>query len=156
MAKEIERKYLVTDNSYKTMATSRYRIIQGYISRRKEGTVRIRVRDDRAFITVKGINDGISRDEWEYEIPLADAREMLATVCDGKIIDKTRYNVPFGGLNWEIDEFHGIADPMSPSPAGDLTIAEVELPSVGSMPVLPPFIGQEVSGNPAYYNSALQ
>lgn len=154
MAKEIERKYLVTDHSYRELATSVSRIIQGYISRRKEGTVRVRLRDDKAFLTIKGITDGISRDEWEYEIPSADARAMLAGVCEGKVIDKTRYLVPVDGLIWEVDEFHGIANPLG-DPTEELTLAEVELPSADTDVKLPPFVGKEVSDNPAYFNSAL-
>lgn len=154
MAKEIERKYLVTDHSYRKLATSVSRIIQGYISRRKEGTVRVRLRDNKAFLTIKGITDGISRDEWEYEIPSADARAMLAGVCEGKVIDKTRYIVPVDDLVWEVDEFHGIADPMG-DPTAELTLAEVELPSADADISLPSFVGKEVSDNPAYFNSAL-
>ena len=77
MAKEIERKFLVSDDSYKLMASESHRIAQGYISRRKEGTVRVRILDDAAFMTVKGENHGISRNEWEYPIPVEDAREMF-------------------------------------------------------------------------------
>lgn len=144
MAKEIERKYLVTEDSYKQLATATLHIIQGYISRRKEGTVRVRISDNRAFLTIKGVTDGITREEWEYESPQADAREMLRTACEGNIIEKIRYLVPFGGLTWEVDQF------FRPTP---MTVAEVELPSPHVTPLLPPFVGKEVSGDPAYYNS---
>lgn len=147
MAKEVERKFLVTDDSYRSMATAVNHIIQGYISRRKEGTVRVRVINHRGFLTVKGANTGISRDEWEYEIPEADALEMLSKVCDGTIIEKERHLVNYGGHLWEIDCFI--------RPAGGVTVAEVELPSETEEVTLPPFIGEEVSGNPAYYNSNL-
>lgn len=147
MAKEIERKFLVIDDSYKSLATTAHHIIQGYVSRRKEATVRVRIRDDRSFLTIKGTTDGISRDEWEFEIPTTDAREMLRSVCEGNIIEKTRYIVPFNGMTWEIDQF---INPVT------LTIAEIELPSEDvSISPLPPFIGEEVSGNPAFYNSNL-
>lgn len=146
MAKEIERKFLVTDDSYKQLASASHHIIQGYICRRIEGTVRIRLRDGHAFLTVKGKTDGITREEWEYEIPAADARAMLRHACQGNIVEKTRYLVPFGGLTWEVDCF------ISPC---RMTVAEVELPSADFIPPLPPFIGKEVSGNPAYYNSNL-
>lgn len=146
MAKEIERKFLVTDNSYKAMAVKSVHIIQGYLSRSREATVRVRIKDDHAFLTIKGITEGISRNEWEYEIPMADAREMLAN-CEGTVIDKMRYIVPFEGFTWEVDEFGGKLAP--------LCIAEVELPSADASPILPPFVGADVSGNPAYYNSNL-
>lgn len=147
MAKEIERKYLVTDNSYKSMATASHHIRQGYISRRKEGTVRVRLRDDRAFLTVKGVTCGVSRNEWEYEIPASDAAEMIEHSCEGNVVEKTRWIVPYGGYNWEIDEFMGRNAP--------LVVAEVELPSADIIPDLPPFIGREVSSDPAYFNSNL-
>jgi adenylate cyclase len=147
MAKEIERKYLVINESYKEMAVKSVRIIQGYISRRKEATVRVRIKGDSAFLTVKGVTEGISRNEWEYEIPVDDATEMLRTACEGKVIDKVRYIVPCEGFTWEVDQFNGQLSP--------LTIAEVELPSADTNPVLPDFVGEDVSGNPAYYNSNL-
>lgn len=146
MAKEIERKFLVTDDSYLQLASSSHHIIQGYISRRPEGTVRIRIRDDRAFLTIKGVTLGITRDEWEYEIPVADAYAMLRNTCEGTIIEKKRYIVDFKGFKWEIDCFD--------SPR-KFTIAEVELSEQSITPPLPSFIGEEVSGNPAYYNSNL-
>lgn len=146
MAKEIERKFLVTDDSYLKLATTSSHIIQGYISRRKEGTVRIRIRDDRAFLTIKGVTTGISRDEWEYEIPVCDAKAMLRATCEGTIIEKTRYIVPVEGFTWEVDCFE------SPK---QFTIAEVELTDPTTNPPLPSFIGEDVSGNPAYYNSNL-
>lgn len=146
MAKEIERKFLVTDDSYLKLATTSSHIIQGYITRRKEGTVRIRIRDDRAFLTIKGVTTGISRDEWEYEIPVCDAKAMLRATCEGTIIEKTRYIVPVEGFTWEVDCFE------SPK---QFTIAEVELTDPTTNPPRPSFIGEEVSGNPAYYNSNL-
>lgn len=147
VAKEIERKFLVKDESYKAISLSTEHIIQGYISRRKEGTVRIRVKNDRAYITVKGITAGISRDEWEYPIPVEDALAMLKTACEGNVIDKTRHIVKYDGFIWEVDEFHGDRE--------GLTLAEVELPDITTQPRLPSFVGKEVSGNPAYYNSNL-
>lgn len=147
MGKEIERKFLVISDEYRLMARRSVRISQGYISRRKEGTVRVRIFGDSGFLTVKGANAGISRSEWEYEIPLDDAREMLSSVCEPGIIDKTRYIVDFEGYRWEIDEFHGSLAP--------LVLAEVELPNPSATPLIPPFIGEEVSDNPAYFNSNL-
>ena len=147
MAKEIERKFLVEDETFVELSTIRFKIKQGYISRRPEGTVRIRIRDDRAFLTVKGRNSGAVRDEWEYEIPVSDAEEMLGRCIEGTILEKTRYVVPFGGFDWEIDVFAG-------AKAG-LKLAEIELPSADTEFAVPPFVGEEVTGNPAYYNSNL-
>lgn len=145
MAVEIERKFLVISDSYRDYATHKCTIKQGYLSRKPESTVRIRIKDDRGFITIKGITVGAARKEWEYPIPVADAMEMLR-LCEGAIISKTRYFVPFGDLTWEIDEFD--------SPRR-LTIAEVELSSEDENITLPPFVGHEVTGDPAYYNSNL-
>jgi len=148
MAKEIERKYLVLNEKYKKISTSAIEIAQGYLNRDPERTVRVRVRGDQGYITIKGFTDGCTRDEWEYLIDVNDAREMLAKLCEGTVISKTRYIVPYDGLTLEIDEFHG-------SLAG-LTMAEIELPasdySIGN---LPDFIGREVTGDPRYYNSSL-
>lgn len=120
MAKEIERKFLVNDSSYRAMAVSATDIEQGYLSRRIDATVRVRLRGDKAYLTVKGRNDGVVRDEWEYPVPPEDAREMLARCCEPPVLSKTRYVVDFGGFSWEIDEFHGALE--------GLVLAEVELP----------------------------
>ena len=146
MGLEIERKFLVKNDSFKDIAISHSNIRQGYLSREPERTVRIRIKDDRGFITVKGKNSGAVRLEFEYEIPFADAEKMLG-LCSGKILDKTRYNVKFGGYLWEIDVFHGLDEP--------LTVAEIELPSADASFEIPDFIGEEVTGNPRYYNSML-
>lgn len=147
MAKEIEKKYLVNSSSYRETASARHNIVQGYLCRDINATVRIRILDDKAFLTIKGRNHGIVRDEWEYPIPTADAKEMLERCTKGSIIEKTRYIVPSGDLNWEIDEFHG-------SHSG-LVLAEIELPDEKTDFRLPDFIGTEVSGDPRYYNSNL-
>ncbi|MDE6125629.1 MAG: CYTH domain-containing protein [Muribaculaceae bacterium] len=148
MPKETEYKFLVKDDSYKGMATGKCRIVQGYVSRRKEGTVRVRVRDNEGFITVKGANRGATRDEWEYPVPAEEAVEMIRKVCLEGVIEKTRWIVPYAGLTWEIDEFHGRHE--------GLTVAEVELPDP-DMPLetvaMPPFAGENVTGDPKYYNS---
>lgn len=94
MAKETERKFLVRDLSFIDLATDRIVIRQGYISRRKEGVVRVRLWNDRAFLTIKGANRGATRDEWEYEIPAEDARDMLSRCAEGRVIEKVRYIVP--------------------------------------------------------------
>lgn len=106
MATEIERKFLIKGDSWRQGATGkRYR--QGYLSTVKERTVRIRTAGDKGFITVKGINTGPSRAEYEYEIPLSDANEMLDRLCERPLIEKTRYRIASDGLTWEVDEFEG-------------------------------------------------
>lgn len=147
MAKEIERKFVVKDESFKTMASHHAEIAQCYLSTDKYTTIRLRRLDDKGFITIKGITRGASRDEWEYEIPLSDVEEMVAGLTTGWAIEKTRYLVDFKGYRWEVDEFHGHHQ--------GLIIAEVELESESAELCLPPFIGEEVTGNPAYYNSEL-
>lgn len=146
MAKEIERTFLVDDDSFREMAVFTFHILQGYLNRDPERTVRIRIRNDSAFLTVKGKTVGFERDEFEYEIPLEDGLQMLK-MCSGKILDKTRYIVPFEGYNWEVDEYHGELE--------GLIVTEVELPSVEAEVKLPPFVGKEVTGDPKYYNSQL-
>ena len=146
MAKEIERKFLVQGDAYRAMSAGCVKIEQGYLSTDPERTVRVRVADRKAFITIKSKNEGNVRGEWEYEIPLSDARELLA-LCTRRI-SKDRIIVPCAdGLKWEIDEFHGALE--------GLVLAEIELPCADFSISLPPFIGREVSGDPAYYNSNL-
>lgn len=147
MAKEIERKYLVTDTSYREVATEKRHIIQAYLNRDPNATVRVRIAGDMAFLTIKGKNSGAVRDEWEYTIPISDARNMIERCATGRIIEKTRYIVPFGGYLWEVDEFGGELE--------GLTVAEIELPSADTEFSLPSFIGDEVTGDPRYYNSSL-
>jgi adenylate cyclase len=146
MAKEIERKFLVVDDSYKQMARSSVEIAQGYLSVDPRATVRVRLKGNRAYLTVKGINIGATRSEWEYEVPIADAREMLSQCCS-KVITKRRYLVDYGGFTWEVDDFQG---PLAP-----LVVAEVEIPDEHTAVSLPAFIGQEVTGDARYYNSSL-
>ncbi len=147
MAKEIERKFLVKNTSYREMSVERKDIEQGYLNREPRATVRVRIVGSEARLTVKGLNDGAVRDEWEYAVPVGEAREMIDRCASGRVIVKTRYIVPFGGRTWEVDEFGG-------SLAG-LVVAEVELPSADADPALPPFVGEEVTGDPRYYNSSL-
>ncbi|MBD5224344.1 MAG: CYTH domain-containing protein [Bacteroidales bacterium] len=147
MAKEIEKKFLVNSTSYREASTARHIIIQGYLNRDKDATVRVRILDDKAYLTIKGRNRGIIRDEWEYPIPVADARDMLERCARGTVIEKTRYIVPYGNLCWEVDEFRG--------KHSGLVLAEIELPDETTAFNLPDFIGKEVSGDPRYYNSNL-
>ena len=147
MPQEIERKFLVT-GEYKSQAYAQSRIVQGYICSARGRTVRIRIRDDRGYLTIKGASDaaGISRYEWEKEIPLDEARELMK-LCEPGVIDKTRYLVHSGRHTFEVDEFYG-------ENAG-LTVAEVELASVDEPFEKPAFIGQEVTGDVRYYNCLL-
>lgn len=147
MAKEIERKFLVKNSTFLELSTTAIRIKQGYLSRLPEATVRVRIAGDKAFLTVKGKNDGAVRDEWEYSIPVADAEGMLERCAQGSVISKTRYIVPEGAYNWEVDEFHGAHE--------GLVVAEIELPYADATFGCPDFIGEEVTGNPSYYNSNL-
>lgn len=146
MALEIEHKYLVKDSSYKTLAKTCSIIRQGYLSRVPERTVRVRTINKSGYITVKGKNSGDTRLEFEYPVPYQDALEMLE-LCEPGIIDKTRYIVEYEGLKWEIDEYHGSRE--------GLVVAEVEIPHSGFKYSLPPFIGEDVTGDPSYYNSNL-
>lgn len=145
---EIERKFLVRkDGSFKTMASSHSHIQQGYIQC-KGATVRIRMRDEKAYLTIKGpsSNGGLSRYEFEREIPVVDAQEMLK-LCHGGMVDKTRWIVPFEGHVFEVDEFHGANE--------GLLFAEVELADEMEDFAHPPFLGVEVTGNRHFYNSHL-
>ena len=148
MNQEIERKYLVTSDCYKDMAVARYRIRQGYISREKTGTVRVRITDDKAYLTIKGkpAVGHFARYEWEKEILVKEAEELMK-LCQGTIIDKTRWIVPAKEkeLKWEVDEFHGKHD--------GLVVAEIELASEDQVVVLPAFIGKDVTDDPQYYNA---
>ena len=145
---EIERKYLVTSDSYKQMAVARYHICQGYISREKTGTVRIRITDDKAYLTIKGkpAAGHFARYEWEKEIDVQEAKELMQ-LCQGTIIDKTRWIIPAkeGGLKWEVDEFHGKHE--------GLTLAEIELTSEEQEVEKPDFVGEDVTSDPRYYNA---
>lgn len=145
MAAEIERKFLLADDSWRD-GTPGVRIAQGYLSRDPDRTVRVRIAGESAWLTIKGRTRDITRAEFEYEIPLADGRELLG-LCLPAVIDKTRHRVSFGGHLWEIDEFHGEND--------GLVIAEVELADESVSPEIPPWAGAEVSAEPRYFNSCL-
>jgi len=144
MAIEIERKFLVTGDDWRDSPAVYYS--QGYLSRAKERTVRVRIAGDRAFLTVKGVSTGASRVEFEYAIPLEDGREMLA-LCEQPLIEKYRRKLPYAGYVWEVDEFLG--DNLG------LVIAEIELPSENAQFEKPSWIGEEVTSDPRYFNSAL-
>ncbi len=148
MAQEIERKFLVKGD-FKPFATKKIRIIQGYLSSVPERTVRVRIKGDKGFLTIKGIGNksGASRFEWEKEISVDDAKALLE-ICEPGIIDKTRYIVPEkSGLKFEVDEFYGDNE--------GLVLAEIELPSEDYQFEKPEWLGEEVTGDPRYYNSML-
>lgn len=146
MAKEIERKFLVKDDAWRALAQgTHYR--QGYLNSVKERTVRIRTINDKAFLTIKGPTIGVTRQEYEYEIPHADCIQMLEHLAEKPIIEKNRYKIPYEGLTWEIDEFLGVN-------AG-LIVAEVELNDENQVFNKPEWIGEEISADPRYFNSNL-
>ncbi len=146
MGIEIEHKFLVKNDSYRSMAVTESEIMQGFLSRVPERTVRVRVRGDKGFITIKGKGSGAAHPEFEYEVPLDDAKQMLS-LCEPPVINKTRYIVMHDGNRWEIDEFHGELQ--------GLVIAELEVVSEEYRFSLPPFVGLEVTGDRRYYNSQL-
>jgi adenylate cyclase len=147
MATETERKFLV-ECDYRGDVTESSRIVQGYLSSVAERTVRVRIRGERGYLTIKGVgNDsGLSRYEWEREIPLAEAEELLP-LCEPGLIDKTRHLVPVGDHVYEVDEFHG-------ENAG-LVVAEIELAGEAETFEKPAWLGREVTGEVAYYNAML-
>ena len=146
---EIERKFLVLNDSYKQESFSHSHIRQGYICSERGRTVRVRIRDDRAYLTIKGpsLDGGLSRYEFEKEILLEEG-EQLMRLCEPGIIDKVRWRVKSGEHTFEVDEFFGENE--------GLVMAEVELSSVGESPKMPDFIGKEVTGDRRFYNSQLR
>jgi adenylate cyclase len=146
VAKEIERKFLVADDAWRAGVVGTV-FRQGYLSTVKERTVRARVAGDSGYLTIKGITVGAVRSEFEYEIPRADAAQMLDELCEQPLIEKTRYEIEAGNLTWEIDEFAGVND--------GLIVAEVELDDEAQEIVLPQWVGEEVTHDPRYFNSNL-
>ena len=147
MAREIERKFLVIGDRWRSLAPGKaYR--QGYIATAQPNrSVRVRIAGEKGYLTVKGPTYGLTRAEFEYEIPLQDAQEMLETLCDRPLIEKIRYCLPIGKVVWEIDEFLG-------ENAG-LIVAEVELASENQLFERPDWLGKEVSSQSKYYNASL-
>ncbi len=148
MSIEIERKFLVK-GPYKEEAYEATRITQGYISSATGRTVRVRIRGDKGYLTIKGASNagGTSRYEWEKEIPVEEARELML-LCEPGIIDKTRHLIKCGELTFEVDEFHGENE--------GLTLAEIELPDEDTPFERPAWLGEEVTGDRRYYNSMLK
>jgi adenylate cyclase len=147
MANEIERKFLVK-GEFKNLASKETRIVQGYLSSIPERTVRVRIKGDKGFITIKGIGSasGATRYEWEKEIPTSEVEELLK-ICEPGVIDKTRFLVKVGNHTFEVDEFYGENK--------GLTVAEIELSSESEAFVKPEWLGEEVTGDTKYYNSML-
>lgn len=146
MGIEIEKKFLVTNEDWKKLSTGTcYR--QGYLCSGSGRTVRVRIAGDRGFLTVKGKSVGAARSEYEYEIPLVDAGEMLENLCERPLIEKVRYRIPFENHIWEVDEFSGENE--------GLIVAEVELGCEDEVFAIPDWIGSEVTGDTRYYNASL-
>ena len=143
---EIERKFLVKGNSWRKSVHGK-KFFQGYLSSNKECTVRVRATDDKGYLTVKGIAKGAVRKEYEYEIPLIEARAMLDELCEKPLIEKNRYKIEYHGFTWEVDEFYGENQ--------GLIVAEIELDTETRKFAKPDWIGNEVTGDPKYFNSNL-
>ncbi|WEK05638.1 MAG: CYTH domain-containing protein [Candidatus Devosia phytovorans] len=147
MAQEIERKFLVSSDGWKRGVASSELLRQGYLSSNAKATVRVRTKDDaEAYVTIKGATSGMSRAEYEYAVPVDDAREMLVMAAP-HVVEKRRHIVPFGGLTWEVDVFEG-------RHAG-LVMAEVELEAEDQAVELPEWIGREVTEDDRYFNASL-
>lgn len=147
MANEIERKFLVSDESWRAQAGEGERFRQGYMGGGERASVRVRVAGGRAWLNIKSATLGVSRREYEYPIPLADAEEMLDLLCEKPLIEKRRYYVVHDRHTWEVDCFEG-------ENAG-LVVAEVELDAPDEQITLPPWVSREVSHLPRYYNVCL-
>lgn len=145
---EIERKFLVKAYDYRKEAHRKTKIIQGYLTKDPKRTVRVRIREDQGFLTIKGMSseNGLSRFEWEKEIPLNEAQELI-TLCLPTVIEKTRYEVTYKGVLFEVDEFEGAHN--------GLVLVEVELNSTKDIFEIPKWVDKEVTGDKKYYNSYL-
>ncbi len=147
MAVEIERKFLVANDSWRSQVESESVLVQGYLTAQPGLAIRVRIAGDRAELNIKGGTSGISRREYEYDIPLADAQEIIANLVSGSVIDKTRYKVRCGEHLWDLDLFHGDNE--------GLVVAEVELSSEDEAFTMPEWAGEEVSHDQRYYNANL-
>lgn len=147
MATEIERKFLVTSDAFKAQASQSKTYRQGYMVGGDAASVRVRISGEDAKLNIKSATLGVTRSEYEYDLPMADAQEMLDHLCAKPLVEKVRYYVPIGEHTWEVDVFAG-------DNAG-LVVAEVELDAVDQVFVTPEWIGEEVSDDPRYYNSNL-
>lgn len=147
MATEIERKFLVKSKEWRAQATPGIRFRQGYLAGGGKASVRVRVEGESANLNIKSATLGIRRQEYEYPIPLAEADAMLDSLCDGRLVEKTRYGVMVGNHLWEVDVFEG-------DNAG-LVVAEIELDQEDEPFIKPDWAGEEVSHDPRYYNVCL-
>lgn len=146
MGVEIERKFLVLGEAWRRLGTATL-LRQGYLNADPARTVRVRIEGEAGLLTIKSKNVGASRGEWEYAIPLADAEELLDTLCERPLVEKVRRRIEHAGFTWEVDEFLGENT--------GLVVAEIELPSEDAVFDRPDWIGQEVTGDRRYYNSSL-
>ncbi|MEM1350542.1 MAG: CYTH domain-containing protein [Myxococcota bacterium] len=148
MGIEIERKFLVTSDAFLEASYTSTPLKQGYISRKEEATVRVRIKADRGILTIKGrADEHFGRAEFEYEIPQEDALQLLATMCEGTPIEKTRHLVEHAGHTWEVDVFQGEND--------GLVVAEIELSTPDERFELPEWVGEDVTDDPRYLNARL-
>lgn len=150
MGQEIERKFLLAGESWRQAAGDGTFYRQGYLATEADRNVRVRTKSERALLTIKGRShgeEGLTHLEYEYEIPLADAEEILEELCERPLIEKVRYKIDYRGLVWEVDEFHGDNQ--------GLVVAEVELESPDQPFEAPPSVGEEVSDDPRYLNANL-
>lgn len=145
MATEIEHKFLVVGDEWRKGPSTSYR--QGYLSIRPDAVVRVRIGGGKGYLTVKGANVGVSRPEFEYEIPESDAEEIIAGLCGTRVIEKTRHRIRVGTHTWEVDEFHGANE--------GLVVAEIELEFEGQPFEMPTWVTTEVSDEPRYTNAML-
>ncbi len=143
MGQEIERKFLIKSKAYRKQATV-IPIIQGFIGKDNKNVVRVRIKSKQAFLTIKGETLNASRSEYEYKIPLEEAREMLTNICKKPLIEKNRYELKYKNKQWEVDEFYGENQ--------GLIIAEVELKHPDEKFEKPPWLGKEVTDDPKYFN----
>lgn len=142
MAREIERKFLVQTDGWQAGEIRRWQITDGLLLNTGERKVRVRIRDDQATIAYKGAREGLARDEFEYSIPLEDARHLIAVHCEGRVLSKTRHEVPHQGFVWEVDVYD--------APLSGIILAEVELPDEATDLPLPVWLGEEVTGQARY------
>ncbi|MCA0996673.1 CYTH domain-containing protein [Alloyangia pacifica] len=147
MAKEIERKFLVASGDWRRVATHKVEIRDGLLAFRDGRKVRVRFYDDRATLSVKGPKSGLTRDEFEYEIPHGDGLTLLEQHCDGEVLRKTRHFVPEGADVWTVDEYHGVHE--------GLVVAELELATEETPFERPGWLGAEVTGKSRYRQSSL-
>lgn len=147
MGIEIEHKYTLKNDDWRNHVTRSERMVQGYMAGNERASVRIRITGDKANLNIKSATLGVRRQEWQYDIPLADAETMLNDLCEKPVIDKVRHYVIVGGKTWEVDEFYGDNK--------GLIVAEIELESETEQFELPDWVDQNVSEDTRYYNVSL-